>query len=229
MHESPSPLLRIEQLDDAVWQLRLQRPERRNALSIELRDAVSDALDELADDEAVSVVVITGSDGIFCAGFDLKQFEEAAADPDLDTALWASSHRWHTRLRTFPLPLIASVNGPALAGGFDLATMCDLRIAARSAWFARPEVEWSPALYSIVRDLVGGALARELTFTNRRLSSDEALALHLVTRVVDDTDLPAATLALAQEVARPGRDNLRRTKATAIAASKLATDAELAW
>jgi enoyl-CoA hydratase len=229
MHQSPSPLLRVDQVDETVWQLTLQRPEQRNALSIELRDAVSDVLDALADDAAVSVVVITGSGGAFSAGFDLKEFEAAAADPALDTALWASSHRWHTRLRTFPLPLIASVNGPALAGGFDLATMCDLRIAARSAWFARPEVEWSPALYSIVRDLVGGALARELTFTNRRLSADEALDLHLVTRVVDDADLPAATLALAQEVARAGRDNLRRTKATAVAASKVATEAELAW
>jgi enoyl-CoA hydratase len=223
------PLLRTEQLDEAIWQLTLVRPERRNALSIELRDAMSDALDGLAGDDRATVVVITGSEGTFSAGFDLAQFDEAATDPELDRTLWASSERWHSTLRTFPLPLIAAVNGPALAGGFDLATMCDLRIAARSAWFARPEVEWSPAIYSIVRDLVGGALARELTFTNRRLSADEALDLHLVTRVVDDADLPAAALDLARQVAAPGRSAVQRTKAAAIAAAKIATEAELAW
>src|SRR5262249_6288805 len=150
-------------LDDAIWRLRLNRPDQRNALSTQLRDDISDALDALAGDESIRVVVITGTGPVFSAGFDLKEFDRAAEDPEFETALWASSTRWHETIRRFPLPTIASLNGPALAGGFDLATMCDLRVAARSAYLARPEVEWSMPLYSIVRDLVGGAMARELS------------------------------------------------------------------
>jgi enoyl-CoA hydratase len=222
-------LLDVAALDDAIWQLRLNRPDQRNALSVQLRDGISDALDSLAGDESIRVVVITGTGPVFSAGFDLKEFDRAAEDAAFETALWASSTRWHETIRRFPLPTIASLNGPALAGGFDLATMCDLRIAARSAYLARPEVEWSTPLYSIVRDLVGGAMARELSFTNRRLDAEEAQRFGLVNRVVDDDRLAEATLELARQVARPPRDSLMQTKAKAIACEQVATDADLAW
>ena len=83
-------LLGVETPADRVALVTLRRPERRNALSIALRDAVSDTLDTLAADEAVSVVVITGEGPVFCAGFDLKEFETAATDPAFDRAICAS-------------------------------------------------------------------------------------------------------------------------------------------
>jgi len=211
--------------DDAIARLILDRPDRRNALSIQVRDEMSDALDVLADDESLSVVVIASTGTVFSAGFDLREFDDEA----IQTELWASSERWHERMRSFPLPLVASVQGPALAGGFDLATMCDLRVAARSATFARPEVRFATPIYSIVRDLVGGAVARELAFTGRTLTADEARSLGLVNRVVEDDDLPAATLTLAREVAAAPRDGLRHTKAMAIAAAKVPDQASFAW
>jgi enoyl-CoA hydratase/carnithine racemase len=107
--------------------------------------------------------------------------------------------------------------------------MCDLRVAARSATFARPEVRFATPIYSIVRDLVGGAVARELAFTGRTLTADQARSLGLVNRVVDDDDLPAATLTLAREVAAAPRDGLRHTKAMAIAAAKVPDQASFAW
>jgi enoyl-CoA hydratase/carnithine racemase len=229
MPELSTDLLDVSRLDDAVWQLRLDRPDRRNALSTQLRNDMSDALDGLAQEESLSVLVVTGTGPVFSAGFDLKEFDRAAEDAAFETALWDSSNRWHDTVRRFPLPTIASLNGPALAGGFDLATMCDLRIAARSAYLARPEVEWSMALYSIVHDLVGGALARELSFTNRRLDADEALRFGLVNRVVDDEQLAAATLDFARQVARAPRASLAATKAKAIACEAVAADADLAW
>jgi enoyl-CoA hydratase len=226
---SPTGVLAVDRPADGVARLTLNRPERRNALSVEVRDAMSDTLDALADDDGVSVVVVTGAGSTFSAGFDLTEFDRAGEDPAFDDALWASSERWHQTLRTHALPTIASVNGPALAGGFDLATMCDLRVAGRSAWFARPELAFSPVIYNVLRDLVGGALARELSFTNRRLEAEEAQELGLVTRVVDDADLAEATLDLAREVAAVARDNLKAIKANVIAALSLAPEGELGW
>jgi enoyl-CoA hydratase len=226
---SPTSVLSVDRPADGVARLTMNRPDRRNALSVELRDAMSDALETQVEDDDVSVVVITGAGSTFSAGFDLTEFDQAGEDPAFNDALWASSERWHQTLRTHPLPTIASVNGPALAGGFDLATMCDLRVAGRSAWFARPELAFSPVIYNVLRDLVGGALARELSFTNRRLDATEALELGLVTRVVDDADLDDATLDLAREVATVARDNLTAIKANVIAALNLAPEGELGW
>ncbi|HEX6420656.1 MAG TPA: enoyl-CoA hydratase/isomerase family protein [Acidimicrobiales bacterium] len=215
----------VSRPDDAVAWLTFDRSAKRNALSIRVRDEMSDALDALAGDESVRVVVIASTGPVFSAGFDLREFE----DESVQEALWASSDRWHGRLRSFPLPLIASVQGPALAGGFDLATMCDLRVVARSATFARPERLFSPTIYSIVRDLAGGAVAREMAFTNRTLTAEEALSLRLVTRVVDGGDLRDATMSLAREVAAAPRDALVRSKAMAIAAAKVAERGSFGW
>src|SRR5438270_11031683 len=122
---------------DSCVTLTIDRADKKNALSIAVRDEISDALDRLADDEAVKVVVITGAGDTFSAGFDLKEFDRLHED-DFAAALWASSDRWHRTLIEFPLPTIAAVNGAALAGGFDLAVMCDLRVAADGARFAHP-------------------------------------------------------------------------------------------
>jgi enoyl-CoA hydratase len=119
--------------------LTLNRPKQRNALSTALRDAISDALDELGNDQSIKSVAITGSGSVFSAGFDLKEFDRAASDPQFAGELWASSDRFHRTVLSFPLPLVAVVNGPAIAGGFDLAVMCDLRVASTTAHFAHPE------------------------------------------------------------------------------------------
>ena len=113
--------------------LTLNRPNQRNALSVTVRDAVSEALDDLGNDPSIKAVVVTGAGAVFSAGFDLKEFDRAGADPMFAENLWASSDRFHRAVLSFPLPLIAAVNGPAIAGGFDLAVMCDLRVASSTA------------------------------------------------------------------------------------------------
>ncbi|MEZ5382365.1 MAG: enoyl-CoA hydratase/isomerase family protein [Microthrixaceae bacterium] len=203
----------VSRPEPPIARLTIDRPAKRNALSIQVRNEMSDALDELADDEGVSVVVIDSVGPVFSAGFDLAEFD----DPSAQEALWASSDRWHETLRSHPLPLVAAVQGPALAGGFDLATMCDLRVAARSATFRRPELAWGVAIYSILADLVGGAVARELSMTQRELGAEEALAMHLVTQVVDDAELAEASLRVARGVAACDRGALLHAKAMAIA------------
>ena len=196
--------------------LTLNRPEKRNALSVELRDAISDALDELAGEEAVKCVVFTGAGPIFCAGFDLTEFTRAADDDAFNRALWKSSDRYHDTVLRFPLPTIASLNGAALAGGFDLAIMCDLRIAAHTARFAHPERTFGDVVYGPLHDLVGGAVARDLTIGGREMDAHEALAVHLVNEVVDGDALADATRAAVERVCAAPRDVLMRTKAKAL-------------
>ena len=197
--------------EEGVVTITLNRPEKRNALSTDLRDQFSDALDALAADERVKVAVVTGAGEVFSAGFDLKEF--SVEDPAFQQRLWASSDRFHRVALEFPLPLIAAVNGPALAGGFDLAVMCDIRVASTTTRFAHPEQAFSDVVYGPLHDLVGGAVARDLCFTGRAVDADEALRLHLVSAVVPPGDVLAEAHRMASLVAQAPRDVLLRTKA----------------
>ena len=194
---------------DGVATLRLQRPQKRNALSIALRDEMSDALESLGVDDDLRVLVITGGDEVFSAGFDLEEF----AVDELGEELWASSDRWHRDLLTFPLPTVAAVGGAALGGGFDLAVMCDVRLASETARFAHPEHRFSQVVYGPLHDLVGGAHARDLALTGRPLDAHQALTLGLVSRVVAPGELLDVATAVAREIAAAPRDVLVSMKA----------------
>jgi enoyl-CoA hydratase len=210
------PELILFEQADSIATITLNRPDRKNALSVQLRDEISDALDALAADEAVKVIVITGAGDTFSAGFDLKEFQRATSEPSFGKELWASSNRYHRTVLNCPLPTVAAVNGPAIAGGFDLAVMCDIRVAAEEAFFAHPEITFGDVVYAPLHDLVGGAIARELALTGRRVEANEALALHLVSSVVRRADLLEAAMSVARDIARAPRPLLIRTKAKAL-------------
>jgi len=198
--------------DDGVVTLTLDRPDKKNALSIALRDEVSDALDDLAGDDTVKTVVITGAGNVFSSGFDLREFQQ----PELADRLWASSDRFHATVLRFPLPIVAAVNGPAIAGGFDLAVMSDLRIAAETARFSHPEIEFGDVVYGPLHDLVGGGVARELCFTGRVVEAQEAKALGLVSSVVPVHGLADEVARFTAMIGRAPRDVILRTKAKAV-------------
>lgn len=204
-------LIHVTEPIDHVVTITLDRPEKRNALSVELRDEVSEVLDDLAADDAVRTVVVTGAGGTFSAGFDLGEFE--VDDPDFQRELWASSDRFHQTWLGFPLPTLAAVDGPALAGGFDLAIMCDLRVASTTARFAHPEQAWGDVVYGPLEALVGGAVARDLALTGRPVEAEEALRLHLVNELVEPERLRDVAQERAAQVARAPRDVLLRMKA----------------
>jgi enoyl-CoA hydratase/carnithine racemase len=212
-----SDLLRLDRPADGVALLTLDRPDRRNALSTQLRRQGNALLAELAVDESLRCLVVTGAGDVFSAGFDLAEFGPALEDAVLAEQLWATSDEWHQRWHRFPVPTIAAVNGPALAGGFDLAVLCDLRVAGPEATFAHPEVRFGDVVYGPLHDLVGGAVARDLCFTGRTVDAAEALRLGLVREVADDP--LAAALAVADQVAANPRDVLVRTKAKAVRAA----------
>jgi enoyl-CoA hydratase/carnithine racemase len=208
---------------EGVATLTLNRTEKKNALSIALRDELSDALDALAGDNAVKAVVITGAGDVFSSGFDLREFQQ----PELSDQLWASSDRFHATVLQFPLPLVAAVNGPAIAGGFDLAVMCDVRVAADTARFAHPEIEFGDVVYGPLHDLVGGAVARELCFTGRVVEAQEAKALRLVSSVVPANELMEEVARFTDQILRAPRDVLLRTKAKALRRTRVAGDKTL--
>ena len=209
--------------EDGVVTMTLNRMEKKNALSIALRDELSDALDDLAGDEAVKTVVVTGAGDVFSSGFDLREFQQ----PELSDQLWASSDRFHATVLRFPLPLVAAVNGPAIAGGFDLAVMSDVRVAADTARFSHPEIEFGDVVYGPLHDIVGGGLARELCFTGRVVEAQEAKTLGLVSSVVPLDELAGEVTRFTDLIGRAPREVLLRTKAKATRRAAVARDQTL--
>jgi enoyl-CoA hydratase len=194
---------------DGIATVTLNRPEKRNALSIELRDRLAASLADWHDDPAVRVVVITGAGDAFSGGFDLDEF----ADPQLARDIFHSSARYHRALWSYPKPTIAAVNGVAVGGGFDLAVLCDLRIASAEASFGHPEIKFgAPPLFTPLRWIVGDGRARDLCLTGRRIGADEALEIGLVSRVVPAGELLASALSTAREIAEAPAEAVEMTK-----------------
>jgi len=209
-------LIEVDRPSEGVVLLTLNRPERRNALSTELREFGNALLAELGDDESLKALVVTGAGTVFCAGFDLAEFDQAMTDEAFGTRLWASSDVWHRRWLEFPVPTIAAINGAAIAGGFDVAVMCDLRVVAESAVFAHPEITFGDVVYGPLHDLVGGAVARDLCFTGRRIDGVEAQHLGLATQLVPAERVVESALELAATIAAAPRASLARLKAKAV-------------
>ena len=222
MTESPAdlPLVLVSGPDeDGVAVITLNRPEKKNALSIALREEVVALLGRMAGDETLKALIIAGSSGSFSAGFDLREF--AVTDPGHTERLWQSSDLFHHAVYRFPLPVIAAVDGIAYGGGFDLAILCDLRIATHRATFAHPESAFGPVVYGPLHDLVGGAIARELVLTGREVDAREALRLHIVSELTDPRELAERTRNLARRISRAPREILVRNKAKFIARSAI--------
>lgn len=207
-----SDLVCIDGPTDGVATITLCRPDKKNALSIALRDAVTTAIEALGSDPATKVIVITGAGSAFSGGFDMQEFE-LLGTPAGHEKLWGSSDRFHHAILDCPLPTIAAVNGSARAGGFDLAVLCDLRVASTAASFSHPEVTFGDVVYGPLHDLVGGAVARELCLTGRSVDATEALALRLVSAVVPPEQLAEETARWAAMIARAPRHLLVRTRA----------------
>jgi methylglutaconyl-CoA hydratase len=184
--------------------VRLNRPDKRNALNAALVDALTDALHTLQHDDAVRSVVLRGNGAAFCAGADLAEIRALQTAGAQDNQ--ASSHNlreFFTLLYTFPKPTIAAVHGPALAGGCGLATCCDFVLAAPDATFGYPEVRigFIPAIVMVLlTHQIGERAARDLCLSGRAADAAEAHRLGLVTRVVDTAELDSAVERLAREL-----------------------------
>ena len=196
----------IETIENGIATLTLNRPERLNALSMDIRNGFLEALERLGHDNAIGCIIITGAGRGFSAGGDVKSMgERAAAGFEPRAAGIQFSNRIPRLMRTIPKTVIAMVNGAAVGAGLSMALAADLRISARSARFGTSFLkiglsgDWG-GTWTLTR-LVGTAKARELYLLGDLISADEALAAGMVNRVADDADLLATTMAIARRIA----------------------------
>ena len=227
MSAAPNPVL-LERRG-AIALLTLNAPERRNAIDFAMVQGLHAALDELATDQDLAAVILTGAgEKAFAAGADIAQLR----DREAPQALAAINSAIFKRIEDFAVPTIAAIKGFALGGGCELAIACDLRVLGESAKMGQPEVKLGiiPAAggtYRLPR-LIGLGRARELVYTGRMVAADEALRIGLANQVVPDAEVVDAALKMAEAIgdngllavrgakralnalSRPGQENARQ-------------------
>ncbi len=198
--------------DDGIRTLLLNRPEKLNAMSTQLVEALSAELAAAAGDDSVKVVIVGGAGRSFCAGYDLD--EEAPSDPDEVAAGLERSLAHLLEIFELPQPVIARVQGHCVAGGCDLMMMCDLAVASDEAVFGQPEIRFGSAVVAHVLPwLIGARRAKELVYTGfDRVDAVTAQDIGLVNRVVPAVDLEEETLRLARQLATVDPEVMRLTK-----------------
>lgn len=207
MPQSGSEPLLVERRDDGVVIMRLNRPERRNALSRELIDSLRETCAAIAADDDVRAVVLTGGGGAFCAGLDLHELGDQGTNLD---------GRFIEDIRGLPQPTIAAVDGPAVTAGIEMALACDIRLGSATARFADTHVRvgvlpGGGATVMLPR-VVGLGRAKEMSLSGRAVHAEEAERWGLLNRIVD-ADVVDAAVELAGVIAGNVPDVVRSVKA----------------
>jgi enoyl-CoA hydratase/carnithine racemase len=193
-------------VEERVGRILLNRPARKNAFTMEMIDRWVEVLHDAASDPQVRVIVLTGAGDAFCSGVDLGALDaEPHAPIDRKRALTDRIHRIALTLEDLDKPVIAAINGDAVGAGLDMALMCDMRIASRSARLSEGYVRvglvpGDGGCYYLPR-LVGTAKALELLLTGDFVDGEEAAAIGMVNHAVDGDRLEEATATLARKLA----------------------------
>lgn len=220
------PLL-IERPRDGVGLIRINRPERLNALNEATLRAIAEALNAFASDDTIRAMVLTGDARAFAAGADVTEMQGKSAVSMLDSPRPAY---WNT-LRDFPKPIIAAVSGWCLGGGNELAMSCDMIIASETAKFGQPEVGLAimPGAGGTQRltRAVGKVIAMEMVLAGRSLSAAEARELGLINGVVPVEAYLDEALRLAEKIASQSPLAVRLAKETLLKAFEMPLDEAL--
>lgn len=228
--DKPSDMLLIDrQARPGVALLTLSRPAARNALNTELLDRLAGALERFEDDDEIRAVVITGADGIFAAGADIREL----ADKDCVGLLNDARPRHWKRIRGFPKPLLAAVNGYALGGGCELAMQADLIIAGRDARFGQPEINLglipgAGGTQRLVR-AVGKSLAMQMVLAGTLIGAERARDAGLVAEISEPELTLETTLELAARIATKAPISVKLAKAAVLKACEVGLDDGLAF
>lgn len=225
--------LAVEQRGPARW-LRLTRPERRNALTVDLVRQLADAVTAAGQDPSVRAIVVTGAPPVFCAGGDLADLGTVAERGALAVSevVYRQFHRLVLALADAPVPVVAAVNGAALGAGLDLALACDLRVVSRAAtfassWIAVGLVPGMGGAHLLAR-AVGSTRANEMVLLGRPVAAERALDWGLVNEVVEPEALEGRVDDLVGELAALSAPALSRSKASLRRALALGFEQELA-
>lgn len=206
---------------EPIAKITLNRPKSLNALNSGLMKKLADELEALDRDEAIRVIVLTGSERAFAAGADINELSETKP---VDFVMKQFFRDWE-RIRKISKPLIAAVNGYALGGGNELAMCCDMIIASDTAQFGQPEILLGviPGAGGTQRltKAVGTKKAMEMILTGKSISAEEALQWRLINRVVPAEDLEKEALSLAKEIAEKPPVAVRLAKQAVLKAQEL--------
>ena len=185
--------------------LRLNRPDKLNAIDAGMLRSLASALDDIESDTSVRCVLVTGAGRAFSAGGDLESYVTLQRDPVAFPRFVEELHETFGRLRELRVPVIALVNGVTAAGGLELVLNCDFTIVARSARIGDAHLNFGQmgggGALTLLPRAIGRERAAELIFTGRLLNAEEAVAWGLANRLVDDDELLPTGIALAREVA----------------------------
>jgi enoyl-CoA hydratase len=181
----------LAEIDGSIGWMTFNKPDRRNAVSLDMWAAIPAILDRFEHDPAVRTVVLKGAgDQAFVSGADISQFENARSSPESNANYEQVSGDAGRRLAAFPKPTIAMIRGFCIGGGLAIAIGCDIRIANEEARFGIPAARlglgYAPTGVKQLMELVGPSFTKEIFFTARHFSVTEALEMGLVNRVVDD-------------------------------------------
>ncbi len=196
----------IAEKDGAIGWITFNNPERRNAVSMAMWEALGDIVGHYAADDAIRVIVLKGAgDKAFVSGADISEFEEKRSSPETTKAYHEVSARANEALRHVGKPTIAMIRGFCVGGGVSVAIGCDLRIASDNSRFGVPAAKLGLGYeYDGVKrlvDVVGPAFAKEIFYTARQFSAAEALAMGLVNRMLPDAELEAYVRETAASIA----------------------------
>ncbi|HWZ97034.1 MAG TPA: enoyl-CoA hydratase-related protein [Candidatus Dormibacteraeota bacterium] len=213
-----------------VAKITFSRPDKRNAISPKMICELLTAFDEIEKTRA-RVVILTGEGSAFCAGMDLDMLSALAQQtPQENQEDSRRMARMFRRIWSFPKPLIAAVNGHALAGGCGIATLCDFTIAVPEAKFGYTEVKigFLPAIVSVfLTRQIGDKRARDLLLTGRMVEAKEAKELGLVTEIVPSDRLMARAEEIAEQLIAASPSSLTRAKRLLTSAAAASVDADL--
>ena len=206
MLDQPLTSKMIAEKDGAIGRLIFNNPARHNAVSLEMWQAVAQIMDDFDQDDAIRVIVLSGAGGrAFVSGADISEFKERRASEEAAAAYSKISEGARMRLQETLKPTIAMIRGYCIGGGVGTALACDMRIAAEGSKFGVPAAKLGLGYaYDGIKklvDLVGPAYAREIFFTARQFTAEEALRMGLVNQVVPDGELES----LRQELLRHDR------------------------
>jgi enoyl-CoA hydratase/carnithine racemase len=211
---------------DAVLLITLDRPAKRNALHPDLISSLAGELEATEEDQGVRVVVLTGAGPSFCAGLDLEHL--AGLEVEGRVRYMASAFALFRQLYELRQPVIAAVNGPAMAGGFDLAAFSDIRVCTERARFAQTEIRLglTQIMYPI-HHVIGLGRAKEITMTGRVVPAEEAFRIGLVSAIHAEAGLLPEALELARTLAEMPAGALFDTKRLSRELVDLDTDAAM--
>ena len=211
----------------AVGRLILNRPEKRNALSLDVMNEVIAKLDLAAQDEEMKILIVTGNGPVFSAGHDLSEVLENHEESDALRTIFNTCSRMMLRLHRLPQPVIAQVRGVATAAGCQMVAACDLAIAETGARFATPGVKiglfCSTPMIPLIR-VIGRRRAMEMLLSGRFISAEEAERFGLINRIVPPDRLDEETMQWAEELAQFSRYTLSLGKRAFYTQAELAEE-----